>query len=220
MTPKYSAIRTLDITSGKATEVARLTDGSAYVLVGWDRPRSTLAALIVPHGSPPSTYVVVGSSSRTWQLDGDYAVYGAPNGRDVVGIRCAAATGCSLWTWTLADFGNRVDRTLGAGLSIGFIGFRPNSSDIGLLVSANTSPAAQTIELWSAAAGRREAYGPLAQLPDSMFFRADGSALIVSTRPTETLVIDLGSRAVSPLPVPVPKTGLEIGRPVASIALD
>ncbi len=221
VTPRYSAIRTLDITSGKVTELARVTDGSAYALVGWDRAPATLAALMVPHGAPASTYVVFGSSGRrTWQLDGEYSVYGAPNGRDVVGIRCAAGTGCSLWTWTLADFDTRVDRKVGPGLSLGFVGFRPNSNDLGLFVSSSASPSAQTIELWSADAGQRVIYGPVEQMPDAMFFRADGSAVIVSTRPTETLVVDLRTKAVSSLPQPVPSAPFEIGRPVASIALD
>ena len=50
--PTYDSIRTLDLTSGAVRELARITDGSYYQLVGWDKPAGTLAAQILPYPLP------------------------------------------------------------------------------------------------------------------------------------------------------------------------
>ncbi|MDQ2912824.1 MAG: hypothetical protein M3T56_06165 [Chloroflexota bacterium] len=224
VTPKYDSIRTLDLATGRVTELARITDGSYYDIVGWDRRSGTLAALIVPHAQPASTYLVIGATgTRTTPLErgpeSSWAVYGSPDARTAAGIHCTAATGCSLWTWPLADYDARADQRLGPGLSLGSFGWRPGSDDLGLSVST-ISPAgsAPHLELWSSTAGRRTAYAASAFPPSSPFFRADGSAIIIPGY-GEALVIDIGSGATSPLPFPAPAGPFERPLPAASIRL-
>ena len=136
--PNYAAIRLLDLATLQVTELARVTDRSQYGVVGWDRATSTLAAVnspdpFAPAPRPAATYVVFSPTGRRTTQMHDLAYdQAAPNGRDVIGVRCSAGSGCSLWTWTLGDFEGRVEHKIGAGLSLGFVGFRPGSTDIGL----------------------------------------------------------------------------------------
>jgi len=217
--PSYAALRTLDLASGKISELMRLTDGSSLALIGWDTKTSTLAALTVPYPSGARTYVVLSpGGKRSFPVDPSYGIYGSPNGEDVLAITCAGGSGCRLITWNLGAFDARVEHNLGPNLSLGFVGFRPNGRDVGLLVSSSNA-ADQAIELWSIGQGRRVVYRA-SQSPQTIFFRADGSALIVASRPGEQVVVDLRSGAVAPLPQPSPSTPADYPVPVASIALD
>jgi hypothetical protein len=219
--PKYSAIRTLDIQSGAVTELARVTDGSGYTIVGWDRANGRLAAMIAPHGEAPTTYVVFsGSGKREWKLEGSYSAIAAPNGRDVAAVRCQGAIiGCSFWTWKLEDFDSRVDQKFEPGLSMGVIAWRPGSNEVGIFITGQNQGAQGRIELWSAAAGRRVVVGPGERVSGDAFFRADGSALVVTLAPDQAVVVDLASGRTSPLPLPTPQAPWEIGRLRASIRL-
>src|SRR5260221_10662216 len=75
--PKYDSIRTLDLITGAVRELARITDGSYYQFVGWDKPAGTLAAQINPYpndGTKKSTYLVIGpSGNKTRPVDGPSA---------------------------------------------------------------------------------------------------------------------------------------------------
>jgi hypothetical protein len=222
-TPAYTAIRTLDLASGAVTERARITGGSTYTLVGWDRANATLAATIVPHGGEPTTYLVVsGANRRTWALDGLYSAVASPDARDVVGVKCEGmAIGCSLWTWRLSDFDTRVDRKIGSRLSVGIIGWRPGTDEIALAVSdISAVPSPSSVELWSTS-GRptRVVYGPSSTYAYGSFFRADGTALIVVSEVNQAFVVDLISARTTQLPLPAPDPAFEIGRPAASIRL-
>jgi hypothetical protein len=222
-TPAYTAIRTLDLASGAVTERARVTGGSTYTLVGWDRANATLAATIVPHGGQPTTYLVVsGASQRTWALDGPYFAVASPDARDVVGVKCEGiGIGCSLWTWKLGDFDTRVDRKIGSRQSVGIIGWRPGTSEIALAVSdISAVPSPSSVELWSTSGGPTHVvYGPSSTYAYGSFFRADGTALIVVSEVNQAFVVDLISGRTTQLPLPALDPALEIGRPTASIRL-
>lgn len=223
-TPAYSAIRTLDLASGLVTERARITGGSAYTLVGWDRADATLAATIVPHADQgPLIYVVLsGTTQRSWPLDAHYSAVASPDARDVVGVKCEGIDiGCSLWTWKLGDFGTRVDQRVGSRLSIGVIGWRPGTHDVALAISdMRAVPSVTSVELWSISGGpRRVVYGPSGTYGYGSFFRADGTALIVVTEAYQALVVDLISGLTTQLPLPAPDPAFELGRPSASIRL-
>ena len=221
--PKYDSIRTLDLTTGAVRELARITDGSYYQIVGWDKPAGTLAAQINPYpsdGTKKSTYLVIGpSGNKTTPVDGPSAYAASPDGRTVVGLQCAAATACSLWTWPLADYGARADQRLPAGLSLNVIGFRPGTSDVGLTVFEQSGGSGR-ITLWSAAAGLRTAYQiPTGRFPSGpWFFRADGSAVIVNFGIGENLVIDIATGQSTRLPLSESQTSYS--RSAASIRLD
>jgi hypothetical protein len=221
--PKYDSIRTLDLTSGAVRELARITDGSYYQLVGWDKPAGTLAAQILPY--PPvegkrSTYIVIApSGTKMTSVDGPTAYGASADARTVVGLQCAATTGCSLWTWPLADYSARADQRLPAGLSLNVVGFRPGTNDIGLTVFEQSGGSGR-IALWSASAGLRSVYpSPAGRSPTGgWFFRADGSAAIVNFGAGEDLVIDLATGQATQLPAFDSQTSYS--RSAASIRLD
>ena len=221
--PKYDSIRTLDLATGAVRELARITDGSYYQIVGWDKPAGALAAQINPYpsdGTKKSTYLVIGpSDNKTTPVDGPSAYAASPDGRTVVGLQCAAGTACSMWTWPLADYGARADQHLPAGLSVGVVGFRPGTSDVGLTVFEQSGGSGR-IALWSAAAGLRTAYQiPTGRFPSGpWFFRADGSAVIVNFGIGENLVIDIATGQSTRLPQSESQTSYS--RSAASIRLD
>jgi hypothetical protein len=219
--PKYTALRTLDLASGTATEVARVEDGSHYSVVGWDRASSTVAAVLYPYAAAGTRYLVFAPSGpKSWTLDGVYSMSAAPNGRDVAGVRCdrQGSGGCTLWMWSLANFASKVDQNLGPNLSVASFGWRPGTSELGLTVGT-VGAALDRIELWSASGGRRlvaEIRGAGYSRP---FFRADGSAVIVQTTQTEASILDLATGGVSPFPLHAPEAPFEANRIRASIRL-
>ncbi len=106
------------------------------------------------------------------------------------------------------------------GLSLGLVGWRPGTSDVGLLVGAgDPAEGPDHYELWSAGAGRRTVYTLGAGVGWGAIFRADGSGLIVSRRLDEAVIVDLASGSVTPLPLPAATAPFEIGRVAASIRL-
>lgn len=220
--PKYDSIRTLDLATGAVRELARITDGSYYQLVGWDKPAGTLAAQILPY--PPvagkrSTYLVIApSGTKTTPVDGPTA-YTSADARTVVGLQCTAAAACSLWTWPLADYSARADHHLPAGLSLGLIGFRPGTGDVGLTVFEQSGSSGR-IALWSASAGLRTVYAfPAGRSPGGpWFFRSDGSAVIISFAIGEDLVVDIATGQSTRLPMFDAQTSYS--RAGASIRLD
>lgn len=220
--PKYDSIRTLDLATGVVKELARITDGSYYQLVGWDKAAGTLAVQINPYpsdGSKKSTYLVIGpSASKSTPMDGPVAYSASADARTVVGLQCTAATGCSLWTWPLADYAARADQHLGSGLSMNVIGFRPNTNEVGLTVF--DSAGAGRFALWSPSSGLRDVYQfPSGRSPGGpAFFRADGSALIADFGVPQSLVIDIATGQATALPVADGQTSYS--RPAASIRLD
>jgi hypothetical protein len=219
--PKYTALRTLDLASGTVTEIARVEDGSHYSVVGWDRASSTVAAVLYPYGAAATKYLVFAPSGlKSWTLDGVYSMAASPSGRDVAGVRCdrQGSGACTLWIWSLVDFGSKTDQNLGPNLSVTSLGWRPGTSELGLLVGA-VGASADRIELWSASGGRRF----LAQVRGAdygrPFFRADASALIVQTSQTEASLVDLASGGVSSFPLHEPEAPLGSNRIRASIRL-
>jgi hypothetical protein len=201
LTPKFSATRTLDLSSLKVTELARLSDGTSYGVIGWDASTSTIAAMTGSRDN--ANYVVFSPTGRRTTPFNGYTIYGAANGRDVVGVSCTPSYGCSLWTWILGNVEGRVEHKLGAGLSLGVIGFRPGSSDIGLLVgSLPPGPLNETIELWSPEAGRRVVYRAGEIFPSPVLFRADGSGVYIVLRTNNVVVLDLRTGLMTPLPLP------------------
>ena len=217
--PTYSAIRTIDLSSGAVSEIARARDGSGYAVIGWERATSTLAAVVSPYAARATTYVVFSPAGpRMWTLDGFYSTYAvASNGRDVAGVRCDLPTKeCSLWTWNLDDFGSKVDRRLGSNFSV--IGWRPGTTELGLLVGAgNAVP--DRIELWSPDGSRRSIAQVSGAGIGARFFRADGSAVIVQTSQTDASIVDLATGGVSPFPLHAPEAQFDANRIRASIRL-
>ena len=225
VTPKYDSIRTLDLASGAVREVARITDGSYYQIVGWDKSSSTLAAVITPYpygGTKKGSYIVIGpSGTKTTPMDGAAPYVATSDGRTVYGLNCVGAPlYCSLWIWPLSDYAARVDQHLASGLSLGIFGLRPGSADIGLVMGDTAGDT--RIALWSATAGLRTAYRfPSGRSPGSQpFFRADGSAIIVELGVGEPIVVDLTTGGTTQIPQPAALVPYEVGRAAASIRLD
>jgi hypothetical protein len=225
VTPKYDSIRTLDLATGAVRELARVTDGSYYQIVGWDKTSSLLAAVVTPYpydGAKPGSYIVIGpTGTKTTPLDGASPYTATSDARTVYGLKCAGTPSyCSLWTWPLSDYAARVDQHLPTGLSLGITGLRPGSADVGLVVF--DAAGGTRIALWSATAGLRTAYRlPTGRSPSGQpFFRADGSAIVVEIGPSETLIVDLTTGATTPLPQPAPQAPYENPHAAASIRLD
>lgn len=229
VTPKYDSIRTLDLATGVVRELARITDGSNYQIVGWDRSTGTLAAAVVPYPSPASrgsdvsktgSYIVIGpSGTKNVPLDGPSPALSSADARVVYGLRCDGnPASCSLWTWPLADYGARVDRQVASGLSLAIFGARPGSDEIGLTVYSGSGASIEgQIALWSPSSGLRTVYRfPQGRSPGSRpFFRADGTGIFLELGIDENVVVDLPSGATTPLP-----GATSSGRIEASIRLD
>lgn len=218
--PEYDAIRTLDLATGKATELARITGGNYYGIVGWDKPSNTLAATTFPNGiGLTMSYLVISpAGTKTTPVNAQFWMVASPDARTVVGGLCdGGVNGCSLWTWPLANIEARTDQHIRSGMWIYPFAWRPGSQDIGMVIGS--SPNSQDeIDLWSPTAGFRTVNRFINgnTPPGPSFFRADGSALFVPGY-GKALVVDLASAVTSALPFPV-ATGNAF--PSTSIRLD
>jgi len=224
--PKYDAIRALDLATGRVSEVARISSGSYYRLVGWDGATGTIA-WIEPNGAAGSYVIRDSSGTRSTRLDAAWTMLASPDARTVIGFRCdGQGTNCAAWAWPIGNLAARADQHLGTGLAVAPIAWRPGSDDIGLLVGTPAASSAHLlmpdhVELWSPTKGRRTIHSFVNgnTPPGPCFFRADGSAFFVPGYGT-AVVVDLASGATSALPFPVATGPYDKPFPSASIRLE
>jgi hypothetical protein len=219
--PKLAALRTLDLATGAVSESARVAGGDSYSVLGWDRAGGTLAYVQQGHGEPAKTYVAhTAAGARTWTIDRHQAMFVSPDAREVLGVDCAAASGCTAATWKLGDFAAKSQRRLEGGLRVSVIGWRPGTNELVLVVGGMDVTSAMRVAVWSLDTGvTRDVHHFGARMPNAIFLRADGAAVIVELALNEVLVIDLATGKASPLPLPIPREPYEVGRAAASIRL-
>ena len=231
---KYSALRTLDLASGKVTEVARVTGGDEYGAVAYTAG-GILAATISPNGAPATSYVVFDPSAGrlvTAMPQDQFSTFGmhaSPDARTSAGMDCeGGGTGpCSVLTWPIQNFAARVKQSLPSGLSASIIGWVARTDQIALEVTdVATTPNERgpnpRIELWSASTGQLTTLYRIGadESPSSQpFLRADGSAIILPEY-VRARVIDIATGASSFLPVPPPTGPYDYALPSGSILLD
>jgi hypothetical protein len=192
----FSALRVLDTPTRSIHEISRLTDGSQYWPVGWDRVTRLVGACA--YGGPDAigiAWVVVGEdalSSRVPMETGIPAVTIRANGNDVLGI----VNGSVIRVWTLTSYNTHSEFGAAPGERIAFARWKPGADEIVVLVAGR-------LEIWPKAGGdRRIVAQGLPAASNDLLVSSDGVlAFVTFDGGTSAIAVDLASGRTAPLPL-------------------
>jgi hypothetical protein len=192
----FSAIRVVDTPTRSIHEISRLTDGSQYWPVGWDRVTRLVGACV--YGGADATgiaWVVVGEdalSSRVPMESGIPAVTIRASGNDVLGV----LNGSVIRVWTLASYNTHSEFGAAPGERIAFARWKPGADEIVVLVAGR-------LEIWPKAGGdRRIVAQRLPAASNDLLVSSDGVlAFVTFDGGTSAIAVDLASGRTAPLPM-------------------
>ena len=144
----FSALRVVDTPTRSVREIARVTDGSLYWPVGWDRVSRLVGACVYGSDGMAIAWAVVGEdalSARVPMESGIPATTVRAIGKDVIGVLNESV----VRVWTLASYSEHREFGAPAGERISFARWKPGADDIIVLV-------ADRLELWPKAGGDRK----------------------------------------------------------------
>jgi len=191
----FSSLRVVDTPTRSIREISRLTDGSQYWPVGWDRVTRLVGACA--YGGADATgiaWVVVGEdalSSRVPMESGIPAVTIRASGNDVLGI----LNGSVIRVWTLASYAEHREFGAAPGERIRFARWKPGADEIVVLV-------ADRLEIWPKAGGDRRIIAQGLPAASDLLVSSDGAlAFVTLDGGTSAIAVDLASGRTAPLPM-------------------
>jgi len=191
----FSSLRIVDTPTRSIREISRLTDGSQYLPVGWDRITRLVGACA--YGGADATgiaWVVVGEdalSSRVPMESGIPAVTIRASGNDVLGV----LNGSVIRVWTLASYGEHREFGAAPGERIASARWKPGADEIVVLVAGR-------LEIWPKAGGDRRIVVQELPAASDLLLSSDGAlAFVTSDGGTSAIAVDLASGRATPLPM-------------------
>jgi hypothetical protein len=189
----FSALRVVDTPTRSIREISRLTDGSQYWPVGWDRVTRLIGACA--YGGTDAmgiAWVVVGEdtlSSRVSMESGIPAVTIRASGNDVLGV----VNGSVLRIWSLASYSSHSAFGAAPGERISFARWKPGADEIVVLV-------ADRLEIWPKAGGDRRVVARGLLTAKDLLVSSDGAlAFVTNDNGASAIAVDLASGGTSPL---------------------
>lgn len=190
----FSALRVLDTPTRSIREIARVTDGSQYWPVGWDRVSRLIGACVYTPDGMGIAWVVVGEdalSARVPMESGIPATTIRASGSDVLGVLNESV----IRVWTLASYTEHRQFGAPAGERIVSARWRPGTDEIVVLV-------ADRVELWPKAGGDRKVVARGVPAASDLLVSSDGVlAFVTSDGGRSAIAIDLASGRTAPLPM-------------------
>ena len=201
----FSALRVVDTPTRSIREISRLTDGSQYWPVGWDRVTRLVGACA--YGGADATgiaWVVVGEdalSSRVPMESGMPAVTIRASGNDVLGV----LNGSVIRVWTLASYSEHREFGAAPGERVAFARWKPGADEIVVLV-------ADRLEIWPKAGGDRRIVAQGLPAASDLLLSSDGIlAFVTFDGGTNAIAVDLASGRTAPLPM----SGSRLAAPIS-----
>jgi hypothetical protein len=191
----FSALRVVDTPTRGIREISRLTDGSQYWAVGWDRVTRLVGACAYGGSDAMGiAWVVVGEdtlSSRVSMESGIPALTIRASGNDVLGV----VNGSVLRVWTLASYNTHGEFGAAPGERISFARWKPGADEIVVLV-------ADRLEIWPKAGGDRRVVGRGLAAASDLLVSADGAlAFLTYDGGASATAVDLASGRTAPVPM-------------------
>jgi len=201
----FSALRVVDTPTRSIHEISRLTDGSQYWPVGWDRVTRLVGACAYGGADAMGiAWVVVGEdalSSRVPMESGIPAVSIRANGNDVFGI----LNGSVIRVWTLASYNEHREFGAAPGERVAFARWKPGADEIVVLV-------ADRLEIWPKAGGDRRIVAQGLPAASALLLSSDGTlAFVTFDGGTNAIAVDLASGRTTPLPM----SGSRLAAPIS-----
>jgi hypothetical protein len=201
----FSALRVVDTPTRSIHEIARVTDGSQYWPVAWDRVTRLIGACVYgAAGATGIAWVVVGEdalSSRTPMEAGIPAITVRASGNDVLGV----LNGSVIRVWTLASYSTHREFGAASGEHIAFARWKPGSDDIVVVV-------ADRLEIWPKAGGDRMIVAHGLPAADDLLVSPDGAVAFLSfDGGASATAVDLATGLMAPLPM----SGSQLAAPIS-----
>jgi hypothetical protein len=191
----FSALRIVDTPTRSIHEISRVTDGTRYWPVGWDRLAHLVGAC--DYGGADAlgiAWVVVGEdalSSRVQMENGIPAMTIRANGNDVLGV----LNGSVIRVWTLASYNDHREFGAAPGERIAFARWRPGADEIVVAV-------ADRLEIWPKGGGDRRVVARGLPAASDLLVSSDGAlAFITFDGGASASAIDLATARTAPLPL-------------------
>jgi hypothetical protein len=191
----FSALRVVDTPTRSIHEISRLTDGSQYWAVGWDRVTRLVGACAYGGADAMGiAWVVVGEdalSSRVPMESGIPAITIRANGNDVLGV----LNGSVIRVWTLASYDTHREFGVASGERISFARWKPGADEIVVVV-------ADRLEVWPKAGGDRRIVARGLPAASDLLVGYDGAlAFLTFDGGLSGVAIDLMDGRTAPLPM-------------------
>jgi hypothetical protein len=191
----FSALRVVDTPTRSIHEISRVTDGSQYWPVGWDRAARLIGACV--YGGADATgiaWVVVGEdalSSRVPMDGGIPAITIRASGNDVIGVLNQSV----VRVWTLASYTTHREFGAAPGERIAFARWKPGAEEIVVLV-------ADRLEIWPKTGGDRRILARGLPAASDLLVSSDGAlAFVTYDGGVSAIAIDLATGRTVPLPM-------------------
>ena len=201
----FSALRIVDTPTRSIHEISRVTDGTQYWPVGWDRVTHLVGACV--YGGADATgiaWVVVGEDalSKRVPMEGDIpAITIRASGNDVLGV----LNGSVIRVWTLASYDEHREFAAASGERIAFARWKPGADEIVVVV-------ADRLEIWPKAGGdRRTVAGGLPAASDLLVSSDGALAFVTSDGGASAIAVDLTTGRTAPLPM----SGSQLAAPIS-----
>ena len=199
----FSALRVVDTPTRSIHEISRVTDGSQYWPVGWDRAARLVGACV--YGGADATaiaWVVVGEDalgSRVPMEAGVPAISIRASGNDVIGVLNETV----VRVWTLASYATHREFGAAPGERIAFARWKPGADEIVVLV-------ADRLEIWPKTGGDRRILARGLPAASELLVSSDGAVAFVTYDGGAT-AIDLATGRS----VPLPMSGSQLVAPIS-----
>lgn len=201
----FSALRVVDTPTRSIHEISRLTDGSQYWAVGWDRITHLVGACVYGGADHLGiAWAVIGEdalSSRVPMESGIPASTIVASGNDVLGV----LNGSVIRVWTLASYNDHREFGAASGEHIAFARWKPGADEIVVLV-------ADRLEIWPKAGGERRIIARGLPAASDLLVGADGAlAFVTFDGGASALAVDL----VTGRTAPVVMSGSRLAAPIS-----
>jgi hypothetical protein len=189
-----SSLRVVDTPTRSIREISRLTDGSQYWPVGWDRVSRLAGACVYGPDGMAVAWVVVGEDAlgaRVPMDGGIEAITIRARGNDVLGVQ----NGNGIRVWSLTSYAAHRELAAASGDRIAFARWKPGADEIVVLV-------ADRLELWPKAGGDHRVVAQGLQAASDLLVSSDGVlAFVAFDGGRSATAVDLATGRTAPVPM-------------------
>jgi len=190
----FSALRVVDTPTRSIHEISRITDGSQYWPVGWDRGSRLVGACVYAADGFGIAWAVIGEDALSARVPMDHgipAITIRSSGTDVLGVLNESV----IRVWTLASYTEHREFGAAPGERIASARWRPGTDSIAVLV-------ADRLELWPKAGGDRQVVARGLPAATDLLVSSDGTlAFVTFDGGHSALTVDLATGRTDTLPM-------------------
>jgi len=189
---QFSALRVLDTPTRSIHEIARLTDGTSFWPVGWDRDARLTGACVASADGEAIAYAVIGEDALSARVSMDSGIPARTvesSGSAVLGIMKETV----IRVWSIASYNEHRELGAPSGERIAVARWKPGANEI--LVSI-----ADRLEIWPAAGGDHRIVARGLAAATGLLVSADGALAFVGFDSGRSVVaVDLATGRTAPV---------------------